>query len=68
MNNTTSGNNQDNNNERNKNATETADNGSVPGEVSLGGATSIGSQSGCAGDAFTPRGGNRSAGESNRRT
>ena len=50
------------------NATETTDNGSVPGEVSLTGATSIGSQSGRAGDAFAPRGGNQSSGDGSRRT
>ena len=43
------------NNIRNINATETVDNSSVPGEVSLGGG-SIPSQSGRAGDAFAPRG------------
>ena len=40
---------------RNINATETVENGSVPGEVSLGG-DSIASQSGRAGDAFAHRG------------
>ena len=46
--------NQNHNEERNVNATET-ENTSVPGEVSVDVATSIGSQSGHAGDAFAPR-------------
>ena len=43
------------NDNRNINATETIDNGSVPGKVSLGGG-SITSQSGRAEDVFAPRG------------
>ena len=40
---------------RNINATETVENGSIPGQVSLGGG-SVASQSGRAGDALAPRG------------
>ena len=60
------GNNHNRNDERNVNSTETNDNGSVPGEVSLAGATSVGSQSRRAGDAFAPRD-NRSTGSGSRR-
>ena len=48
------GNNHNRNDERNFNSTETNDNGSVPGEVSLAGAMFVGSQSGQAGDVFAP--------------
>ena len=66
--NNASGSVQDHSNEQNVNATKTTDNGSVPGEVSLTGATLIGSQSGRAGDAFAPRGGNQSTADGSRCT
>ena len=59
----THNNNTDGGNERQINATDT-EQSSVPGEVSVGGTSSIQSQTGRAGDAFAPRqgnGGSRSA-------